>query len=77
MAHRRQAKTARGFTALALGFPLPNVGDQQLAAKGLSIPVGFIVSLLHRLVLLAAHPERHIAPYISAAMVISFRSEME
>jgi hypothetical protein len=54
-----------------------NGGNQRLAANGLSIPEGVTASLLHRLVLLAAHTEGHIAPYISAAMVISFRSEME
>jgi hypothetical protein len=56
---------------------LPNVRDQQIAASGLSTPQDIIVILLHRLVLLATHPEGHIAPDISAAMVISFRSEME
>jgi hypothetical protein len=54
-----------------------NVRDQQIAASGLSTPQDIIAILLHRLVLLATHPEGHIAPDISAAMVISFRSEME
>jgi hypothetical protein len=58
-------------------FPTQNDRDQQIAAKGLSTPQDAIAILLHRLVLLAAHPEGHIAPDISAAMVISFRSEME
>ena len=31
-------------------FGSANVGDQQLATKGLSIPVGLIASLLHRVV---------------------------
>ena len=65
------------MSASKRSFRKANVGDQQLAANGLSIPEGVTASLLHRLVLLAAHPEGHIAPYISAAMVISFRSEME
>jgi hypothetical protein len=30
---------------------LPNAGDQQLAIKGLSMPLGLIASLLHRVVL--------------------------
>ncbi|MCX7392111.1 MAG: hypothetical protein MUQ48_11665 [Pirellulales bacterium] len=29
----------------------PNAGDQQIAIKGLSMPLGLIASLLHRVVL--------------------------
>jgi hypothetical protein len=36
--------------ALALGFLLPNGPDQWLAPKGLSTPLGFIASPLHRVV---------------------------
>lgn len=41
-----------GVTALglALGFLWQNVGDQQLATEGLSMPPDFIARLLHRVV---------------------------
>jgi hypothetical protein len=42
---------ARGFSALALGFLLPNEKVEQLAANNLTIPQDVIASLLQRLVM--------------------------
>jgi hypothetical protein len=40
-----------GMATAMTGFMMPNVRDQRLATKGLSIPTDFIASPLHRLVL--------------------------
>jgi hypothetical protein len=42
---------AIGITIIDYVHLLPNVGDQQLAAKRLSITPDFIASLLHRVVI--------------------------